>query len=507
VDVPAPAISARGGPEHEPPREDASRQSAPACREGRRRFELIEGLRAVAVLSVLAGHAAHAWFPPGEESLRIHVVDRLLPFGVALFFCISGFVLYRPFIVRRGPAGTRVGLSSYALRRLVRIVPPYWVALTALAVFPGLTGVFSDQWLAYYGFAQIYSSDWAAGGLGTAWTLDVEILFYAALPLYAWAMSARGVRAGNPGGRKRELMTLTALAGLSLALRGLDFAYLGGDLHWLGTSLLGTFSWFALGMAVAVFSCTAAHEPLGAPARTLGSRPLVSGACAAAIFAVLVAVPGYEPGYFGPIWQVMLEFLAVGAMATLLLLIGVFGERARLARTVLGNRVSVWLGLVSYGIYLWHAPVLTYLSKTDLVASFPVPVVAFTVSSLAVVLSLAAASFYLLERPLLRWAGSGASRDGRLFVRRRSSRAALRRPRDRQCLRPVLPGGVTPEGGTCAPDRLQIERRSTGVQGPVSPPFAQAPEPTVQWSRRPIRYQRVAHVAQVVQDHERRVAE
>lgn len=387
--------------------------------EGRRRFELIEGLRALAVLAVLAGHGAYAWFPI-EESLRLDLASRLGALGVSLFFCISGFVLYRPFILRRGRSNFGASIPSFALRRFVRIAPAYWVALTALAVFPGLPGVFSEQWFAYYGFAQIYSADWAYGGLGQAWTLNVEILFYAALPLYAWVMHARGARTGRRGGRKLELVSLAGVGALSLAIRGWDYAYLENVIHPIGNSLAGTFSWFALGMIVAVVSSTPRHELLGSIARGLGSRPLVSGVSAAAILAVLTAMPVHSPEDSRQVGEVIVETALLGTLGVLLLLVGVFGEKKRLARAVLGNRASVWLGLVSYGVYLWHFPIVAYISDAAFVARFPVPVLAFTVVSLAIVLALAAASFYLLERPLLRWAGSGASRDRRFFVGRKA---------------------------------------------------------------------------------------
>src|SRR3954447_17717840 len=103
--------------------------------EGRERFVLIEGLRALAAFSVLWGHAAYAWFPTGEDSMRLHVARRVAPLGVAIFFAISGFVLYRPFVVRRSRGITKMWTGRYLVRRVVRIVPAYWLALTCLAIF------------------------------------------------------------------------------------------------------------------------------------------------------------------------------------------------------------------------------------------------------------------------------------------------------------------------------------------------------------------------------------
>ena len=63
--------------------------------------------------------------------------------GVTLFFVISGFLLYRPFVAARAAARTGPAPGKYARRRVLRIVPGYWVALTVLALVFGLPHVFS----------------------------------------------------------------------------------------------------------------------------------------------------------------------------------------------------------------------------------------------------------------------------------------------------------------------------------------------------------------------------
>src|SRR4051812_32160566 len=130
---------------------------------GNPRFPQVDGLRAFAALAVLVTHTAFlSGFNgrgfAGEVTARLDV-------GVTLFFVISGFLLYRPFVAARleGRAGPRV--TRYARRRVLRIVPAYWLALTVLAIWPGLVGVHTDHWWVYYGFLQDVRTSWIQGGI------------------------------------------------------------------------------------------------------------------------------------------------------------------------------------------------------------------------------------------------------------------------------------------------------------------------------------------------------
>jgi peptidoglycan/LPS O-acetylase OafA/YrhL len=81
-----------------------------------------------------------------------------LDIGVTVFFLISGFLLYRPFVLARFHEAQPVRGRDFARRRLLRIVPAYWLALTVLAIYPGLVGIWTHDWWIYYGFLQIYGA-------------------------------------------------------------------------------------------------------------------------------------------------------------------------------------------------------------------------------------------------------------------------------------------------------------------------------------------------------------
>ena len=105
--------------------------------------------------------------------------------------------------------------------RFLRVVVAYWVALTLITIVLGTDGIFTFSGLwTYYGFTQIYDHTTALYGLPHAWTLCVEITFYALLPVWAWAMRRLPAR-GEDGRAKVELIALAALFALERALQGL----------------------------------------------------------------------------------------------------------------------------------------------------------------------------------------------------------------------------------------------------------------------------------------------
>src|SRR5688500_10442780 len=217
---------------------------------GNPRFPLMDSMRAIAALCVVVTHASgltafNAENPLGAVTARLNV-------GVTVFFLISGFLLYRPFVraAHHGLQPPRIG--RFFRRRALRIVPAYWLALTTLAIWPGLAGVFTGDWWAYYGFAQIYSDQYILGRIGPAWSLCIEVTFYLVLPFYAAAMARVYAARGRARAVEIELLALAALAGASVLAR--TIVHRADDQVTFPSTLPGTFTWFALGMGLAVAS-------------------------------------------------------------------------------------------------------------------------------------------------------------------------------------------------------------------------------------------------------------
>jgi len=375
-----------------------------------RLFPLGDGVRGVAALAVVV---VHVWLFTGgfggfDGSLPNRLVVRLDGM-VSIFFVLSAFLLYRPMIAHRvgGPSAPAVG--DYAKRRFLRIYPAYWLALTALAIFPGLFGVLTSHWPWFYSLAvnldPPYNSsicpaaDSFACGLPQSWTLTTEMSFYILLPFYA-ALTARMARGRGRHWVRNELALLVAFAALSIFLN-MSPASLRVE-PWFRFTFAGHFFWLAIGLGMAVLSVAyERREAMPAPLRTLATRPALCWAGAAAVY--LLTVVALKPVPFivadDTTPQFLLTHLAHGALATLIMIPVVFGDpNDALPRRVLANPVIAWIGLVSYGLYLWQVTIAYYLGFGGAEGGFAM-VLGLT---LVISLPLAALSYYLLERPLMR---------------------------------------------------------------------------------------------------------
>jgi peptidoglycan/LPS O-acetylase OafA/YrhL len=390
--------------------EPAGREVSPALEPppGNPRFPLVDGVRAVAVLTILLYHvgaASHASAGAGVGPLYSH-----LNVGVTIFFVVSGFLLYRPFIAGRRGYGPAIGTAGYLRRRLLRIVPAYWVALTLLAIWPGLPGVFTHDWWKYYGFLQVYSPRTYLQGIGPTWSLATEMSFYLVLPLYAFALARLTRGAATGAWVRRELLCLLLLSVGTGVFRA--YGHAGHTLLNLppGT-LLGTFDWFAVGMALAVASVALGER--GREPRTLllaGPRSLIVWAGAVGAFALLAwgiglpRVVAFAPTHPVSQAQYLGEHLLMALVALLVVLPAVLGDLSGgVVRSFLRSRPAAFLGLVSYGVFLWHGPVILKLSDEGVGDWIPgAPTLSLALAALAISVPIATLSYYLVERPFLR---------------------------------------------------------------------------------------------------------
>ena len=349
----------------------------------RERLPYVDSLRAVAALSVLGFHAAFVLGRLDGGGAGPWLAE--LDVGVVLFFAISGFLLYRPFVVARLEGAPLPSLRDYARRRVLRIVPAYWVALTVIALAVGREGVFTAQGVpTYYGFAQSLRPETVTGGIAQAWTLGVELSFYAVLPLLA--LGARRLGA--------EAALLGALFAASVAFKAVVAAVAdpaGGAYLPLLISLPAQLDHFVLGMALAVVSASGSGGRLE---RIVERAPSLPWLVAAAAFALL----GSDAGAGGAVARELADHALQGVVALGLLLPAVLGAArgGGWVRTLLGRRELAWAGMVSYGVYLWHLDVLRELDGTGL------PGPAVVAVGLALSLGLGAASWYAIERRFVR---------------------------------------------------------------------------------------------------------
>jgi peptidoglycan/LPS O-acetylase OafA/YrhL len=302
-----------------------------------------------------------------------------LRLGVVLFFVLSGYLLAGPWVASGLEDRPRPRLGRFAVKRAARIVPAYWVAMVGSFWLLAGTGhdyeVSARQLPLFAAFGQNYVAS-AAGRLDPPmWSLVVEVSFYAVLPLAGWLL----VRAARRG--------WMAVVCAGLAALGLAWSAAGALLAWPETAMstLPTFlPVFACGMAAAVL----AHRR--APSRAAWWALVVAGGALVCADAVWHHQGTGMTGHVVRDLPAALGFAAVVAAV------------AAHPPAVLSRAPLRGLGTISYGLYLWHLPVLLWLRFEGLMGGgFVLP----WLEVAALTALVAWASWVLVERPALEAVG------------------------------------------------------------------------------------------------------
>lgn len=275
--------------------------------------------------------------------------------GVVVFFVLSGYLLYRPFL-------GSVDLRAYATTRIARILPAYWLALVGTTLLTGRSD-FLQAPITYLLFLQNLDPSRWQGFLGVSWTLCVEAAFYLALPLLA-------VVVGGKLGR------LAVLGACSFACAAVITLAAAGSIPWTTYSWASSLDPFMLwafvpGMVVAVL------ESRGQLGRVRKGWGLI-GCCLIGLGATMPAI-----------WASVDIVTAIGAslvVACVVVYRPAFGRVAPLASCG---------AALSYAVYLWHV---------DLIKTYPVPL------AVALAIAITSASYLLIERPSILMGKSVAAR-------------------------------------------------------------------------------------------------
>lgn len=355
------------------------------------RMPALDGLRAVAALLVVLTHAAFLTGTTATAGLPGLLMGRG-DLGVGIFFALSGFLLHQRLLHDR-KEGTW-DPRGYLLRRATRVLPAYWVALFAVLVVsrPSARAALANLFA-----VQTYVPRTDLDAFSQSWSIPTELSFYLALPLVVVGLEL--LRGRNPRLPVQALLLSAVLLLVGLAL--LTPGQVGQDLvveRWLPAR------WpdFAVGMILA----EVASRPAGAAATrlrrvaddTAGCLILAGGAYLLATTSV--AGPLTLGTVSGP--QVAVRHL-LSAVVAFALLAPVAVGRGGAWGDLLAAAPVRWVGSVSYGLFLWHLPVLTALLALVGLPVFRGGVIPLVAVGLPISLLLAWASLRLLELPAMRW--------------------------------------------------------------------------------------------------------
>ncbi|MGI8879031.1 MAG: acyltransferase family protein [Jatrophihabitans sp.] len=367
------------------------------------RFPALDGLRALAALSVVFTHVG---FNSGR-SLQVDIFGPVLSrldIGVTVFFLLSGFLLYRPFALAAITGAAHPPLFRFFWRRLLRIGPALWVMVSLTLLFITTFRVTGTNWFTYLSLIQTYNHNDYDPNLTQLWTLTVEVAFYAALPLIARLAAAR--TSGVDSAVRRQVVVLAGLAVGALAFNLLQAHRVVSNsqaLLWFPAYL----DWFALGMGLAVLTCIPNTCDIIQPVRrVLGEWADAPGLCAliAGLCFMLSTLPLGIPRTLAPatFWQWTLQHYLFSTCGFFLMLPMVLGHSEVLPR-VLGSRVGRFGGNISYSVYLWHVPLMLWLQHRLHYSEFHGYFWELLAVTLLASIVVASASWLLIEQPILRY--------------------------------------------------------------------------------------------------------
>jgi len=405
----------------------------------------LDGFRAIGLLLIVGFHFGVSGMPGGFV-------------GVDVFYVLSGYLITGLLLGEWGRAA-RIALGAFWLRRARRLLPALLVVLVVVTLVVRFTypaGLYPDLRMDDLS-ALFYFSNWwqiassgnyfvatgAVSPLTHTWSLAVEEQFYLVWPLVVVAV----LHVGRRFDRGVKLLLGVSLVGVLASATemfvgyhpGVDITrlYFGTDTH-AQSILIGA----ALACALTLVQRRRGREGMAPDARSVPARVVLTAVGLAGIAGTVVLTCTMN-GTSGFAYRGGFLLSALSAAAIILGAVCVTG--GPIAR-VLSLPPMVWIGTVSYGAYLWHFPVLIELDSARTGTRGP----GLLALRVATTFALAAASYYLIERPVM---------EGTFW---RSLKAAMPAALALAGTVAVVVAATTSTAATAAsPDHRQVTTRST----------------------------------------------
>lgn len=401
---------------------------------GRHRSPTIFGIKALATLGLLTVHVAMFSAllgttdvdPPQPPS---NVVGAFFASGMTAFigvlFVLPAMFFYRP-IAKAIIAGERCpSQRNRILQRLFRLLPAYYVLYIVVLLLLN-PGIISEGWSALWPVLLLHiyvPTPFEANpmnGMEVTWSVPSVIQWYLVLLLIAWMVQTFARRGSTPATRARRLMLPVPI----LIAIGIAWMFIATGLDWDHRIIfwwpIGFAATVGVGMYLAVQLALAQVSPNDSPRllRVAAARPHLFWLAAVALYVVNCVRPfsviGMDDLY--TVSGLFITYCIVSLFGLVAVLPLVAPGRRSSPRTdlILGNRIMAYTGRISYGIYLWHMPVMHFfLQRGNIVNGDTVPLTDFygasgfwvlEIVTLAGAVILASVSYYLVERPVTKWA-------------------------------------------------------------------------------------------------------
>ncbi len=373
-----------------------------------------DGMRGIMMTLVFLAHVA-VNADPGSGLENYHAFKEIaarFDLALATFFVLSGYLIARPFL-RSFVLGTkRPSARRFARNRLLRITPAFYLIAAIVLLRFGLDGAISPtpdnpsgtapasswwQILSVFTFTQSYTGGSATLPIGQAWSLDVEVAFYAAIPIAAAIAYRLGSRLKTPRTRARAaLVFIGSLALVSIFLRQNN----DNTLATLASPPLIIYA-FLPGVAIAIAEPWAVPVFRGNPQR---ARRFARAAVGVAFVAYVLYC----------VWDFNVQTTAIhhalgrrslmSALFGMALLAGLIAMQLGTGKVprITDNRWVNWLGERSYAFYLLHVWIIfEVINLVGADAGTATLIVAMIAIGFPVTAALSALSWKYVERPFL----------------------------------------------------------------------------------------------------------
>jgi peptidoglycan/LPS O-acetylase OafA/YrhL len=333
----------------------------------------ITGMRGLAAQAVIFFHFCA--ISPLLQSIMLSTIAVPLAWnsGVDFFFVLSGFLLAIPFMQLK-----KIDFGSYYVKRCLRIFPAYYVSLVFIVLFLSKHVTFQDILTTAF-FSQNFFQSTFTTINGVYWTLAIEEIFYATLPLFA-IFFIRG----------RWMYALPICIAFSTTYREVVYSLYHNQLNFLNFYLWQYPSYiehYAIGISLAALFVQGTISV----GKLKSSKPLV------VIILILIASEFIiGRGYLQQAYDLPLANLVFAGEYGLLIAFTLASPVTARLRGIFTNKVSLFTGKISYSTYVWHLPIEIAIFSLNL------PIIEWLILSYVAIMAVALLTYHFVEMPFLK---------------------------------------------------------------------------------------------------------